>query len=131
VINCFPTSALNFNLRRYMKGKFLVLGASSGVDAAILGMALLRNPAGNGDQQTPLAGPHILVFMSRGTSQVASRGNRLKVPAGVLFSTFIEPQGASHGELNPPSRKLTSRPRAATSRAAAAAVVQWCSRGEQ
>ena len=104
-----PCAVVDVNDLTHIKGKFLVLGASEGVDAAILGMALLRNPAGNGDQQTPLAGPYICIF-SCGTSQVVSRDKRLKVPA---------------------ETQLTSRPWAATSRAAAAAVVQWCTRSKQ
>ena len=45
---------MDVNDLTHIKGKFLVLAKSEGVDEEILRVALLRNPAGNADQQTPL-----------------------------------------------------------------------------
>ena len=49
-----PCAIVDVNDLTAIKGKFLVLAKSEGVDEDILRMALLRNPAGNADQQTPL-----------------------------------------------------------------------------
>ena len=49
-----PCAVVDVNDLTHLKGTFQVLGSSEGVDEDILRMALLRNPAGNADQQTPL-----------------------------------------------------------------------------
>ena len=49
-----PCAIVDVNDLTKIKGSFVTLGKSAGVDAAILDVALMGNPAGNDDQQTPL-----------------------------------------------------------------------------
>ena len=53
--------------------KAKVLGASSGVDEALVERALLDNPHGNGDEQTPLV---VLKWRGRGTNPFFERTDR-------------------------------------------------------
>jgi hypothetical protein len=49
-----PCAVVDVNDLSRVTGEFQILGKSQGVDEELLRVALLRNPQGNGDQQTPL-----------------------------------------------------------------------------
>ena len=50
-----PCAVVDVNDLSRIRGDFLVLGKSGGVDEDILRVALLGNPQGNGEEQTPIA----------------------------------------------------------------------------
>ena len=49
-----PCAVVDVNDLSRVRGDFLVLGKSGGVDEDILRVALLGNPQGNGEEQTPI-----------------------------------------------------------------------------